>query len=68
MKKMRSLFMAFAVLLVGCASTSNVGYVPNRVEKNMLLPDGAKGDVLFSQHIKEYITYQTKQYANHRLN
>ena len=49
MKKMRSLFMAFAVLLVGCASTSNVGYVPNRVEKNMLLPDGAKGDVLFSQ-------------------
>ena len=49
MKKIRSLFMAFAVLLVGCASTSNVGYVPNRVEKNMLLPDGAKGDVLFSQ-------------------
>ncbi len=39
----------FTVFLVGCASTSKAGNVPNRVEKNMLMPDGSRADVLFSQ-------------------
>lgn len=52
MKKLVSHIACFCILtglFVSCGSTSNVGYVPNRIEKNVTLPDGAKGDILFSQ-------------------
>ena len=52
MKKLVSLIACFCILtgvFVSCVSTSNVDYVPDRIEKNVTLPDGAKGDILFSQ-------------------
>ena len=50
MKKILSAMLSvLTVFLVCCASTSKVGNVPNRVEQNMLMPDGSRADVLFSQ-------------------
>ncbi|MCR5081435.1 MAG: hypothetical protein K6B17_08830 [Treponema sp.] len=49
MKKNFYLMLVLSVFFIGCGSTPNVGYVPNRVEKNMFMPDGVKADVFFSQ-------------------